>query len=134
MFCRSLFVRLHFFFWPLCCLFFFDIRFLIAPLGSSNFSCVQDGWSIGMYCHFQYVCCYIVTTKLIESKSDLDSHLTHIWSYQLSDPSKYRTHDLSNWRRVNMLTIIPPRQSVAVYGDTLAIKPLLYDKKIKLKI
>ena len=26
------------FFWPLCCLFFFDIRFLIAPLVSSNFS------------------------------------------------------------------------------------------------
>ena len=30
MFCRSLFVLLYFFFWPLCCLFFFDIRFLIA--------------------------------------------------------------------------------------------------------
>jgi hypothetical protein len=26
MFCRSLFVLLYFFFWPLCCLFFFDIR------------------------------------------------------------------------------------------------------------
>ena len=37
MFCRSLFVLLYFFFWPLCCL-FFDIRFLIAPLVSSNFS------------------------------------------------------------------------------------------------
>jgi hypothetical protein len=28
MFCRSLFVFLYFFFWPLCCLFFFDIRIL----------------------------------------------------------------------------------------------------------
>ena len=36
MFCRSLFVLLYFFFWPLCCLFFFDIRMLIAPLVSSN--------------------------------------------------------------------------------------------------
>ena len=36
MFCRSLFVLLYFFFWPLCCLFFFDIRFLITPLVSSN--------------------------------------------------------------------------------------------------
>jgi hypothetical protein len=26
------------FFWPLCCLFFFDIRILIAPLVSSNLS------------------------------------------------------------------------------------------------
>jgi hypothetical protein len=38
MFCRSLFVLVFFFFWPLCCLFFFDIQFLIAPLVSSNSS------------------------------------------------------------------------------------------------
>ena len=36
MFCRSLFVLLYFSFWPLCCLFFFDIRILINPLVSSN--------------------------------------------------------------------------------------------------
>ena len=35
MICRSLFVLLYFFFWPLCCLFFFDIRILITPLVSS---------------------------------------------------------------------------------------------------
>ena len=29
---------LSFFFWPLCCLFFYDIRILIAPLVSSNSS------------------------------------------------------------------------------------------------
>jgi len=34
--CRSLFVLLSFFFWPLCCLFFFDIRILITPLVSST--------------------------------------------------------------------------------------------------
>jgi len=39
MFCRSSFVLLPFFFWPLCCLFFFDIRFLITPLASSKCSC-----------------------------------------------------------------------------------------------
>ena len=38
MFCRSLFVLLYFFFCPLCCLFFFDIRILITPLVSSIFS------------------------------------------------------------------------------------------------
>ena len=37
-FCRSLFVLLSFFFWSLCCLFFFDIRFLITSLVSSNSS------------------------------------------------------------------------------------------------
>jgi len=37
MFCRSLFVLLSFFFWPLHCLSFFDLRFLVIPLVSSNF-------------------------------------------------------------------------------------------------
>ena len=36
MFCRSLFVLFSLFYWPLCCLFFFDIRILITPLVSSN--------------------------------------------------------------------------------------------------
>jgi hypothetical protein len=35
MFCRSLFVLLYFYFWPLCCLFFFDFRILITPFVSS---------------------------------------------------------------------------------------------------
>jgi hypothetical protein len=38
MFCRSLFVLLIFLFWPLCSMFFFDIRIMITPLVSSNFS------------------------------------------------------------------------------------------------
>ena len=38
MFCRSLFVFLSFFFLPLCCLSFFDLRILITPLLSSNSS------------------------------------------------------------------------------------------------
>ena len=39
-FCRSLFVLMYFFFWSLCCLFFLDIRILIAPLLSSNSSLI----------------------------------------------------------------------------------------------
>ena len=35
---RSLFVFLYVFFWPLCFLFFFDIRILITPLVFSNSS------------------------------------------------------------------------------------------------
>jgi hypothetical protein len=38
MFCRSLFVLLSFFFWPLCCLLFFDLRIMITPLVSSKSS------------------------------------------------------------------------------------------------
>ena len=36
MFCRSLFIFLSFFFWPLRCLSFFDLRILITALVSSN--------------------------------------------------------------------------------------------------
>ena len=39
---RSLFVLLYFFFWPLCCLFFFDIRILITPLVSANSSYTKN--------------------------------------------------------------------------------------------
>jgi len=42
MFCRSLFVLLSFFFWPLSCLSFFDLRILKTPLVSSNSSYIQD--------------------------------------------------------------------------------------------
>jgi hypothetical protein len=35
---RSLFVLLYFFFWPLCCMLFFDIRILLTSLVSSNSS------------------------------------------------------------------------------------------------
>ena len=38
MFCRSLFFILYFFFSLLCCMSFFDLRVLIAPLVSSNSS------------------------------------------------------------------------------------------------
>jgi hypothetical protein len=38
LFCRSFFVLLYVFFWPLCCLFFIDLRILITPLVSSNYS------------------------------------------------------------------------------------------------
>ena len=46
MFCRSLFVLLYFFFWPLCCLFFCDIRLQILVSSNSShitiFECLID--------------------------------------------------------------------------------------------
>ena len=50
MFCRSLFVLLYFFFWPLCCLFFFDIRILINPLISSNSFYLKNALSKFFFC------------------------------------------------------------------------------------
>ena len=43
-----------FFFWPLCCLFFFDIRILIAPLVSSNSSCINFNNQVFFSCLIVY--------------------------------------------------------------------------------
>jgi len=75
-----LFVLLYFFFWPLCCLFFFDIRILIVPLVSSNSSedfeiiwlcsiltlnVLDEGFS-RIYVFIQREKLYILPTVLIE--------------------------------------------------------------------
>jgi hypothetical protein len=50
MFCRSLFVLLCFFCWPLCCLFFVDIRILITSLWylqTLTFAVMASTWARG---------------------------------------------------------------------------------------
>ena len=64
LFCRSLFVLLYFFFWPLCCLFFFDIRILITPLVFSNSSCnlhvfITSKWVETNLCRYFIVCLHM---------------------------------------------------------------------------
>ena len=46
MFCGSLCVLLYFFFWPLCCLFFFDIRILVVPLVHVSSNLVRDSSAV----------------------------------------------------------------------------------------
>jgi hypothetical protein len=54
MFCRSLFILLYFFFWPLCWLFFFELRILITPLVSS-FSSIICHSNCGLLLSFGYL-------------------------------------------------------------------------------
>jgi hypothetical protein len=86
MFCRSLFVILTFFFWPLCCLSFFDLRILITPLVSPSFSSPIDGVMVsllassGVDCGFEPrsvqtkdykigICCFSAEDAPLRSKS-----------------------------------------------------------------
>jgi hypothetical protein len=62
MFCRSLFVFLYFFFWSVCCLFFFDVRILITPLVSSNSSCLMKSY---LFCKYHIS----ITLYLISDRS-----------------------------------------------------------------
>ena len=55
MFCRSLFVVFSFFFWPLCCLFFFDLLILINSLVSLSSSQNTPIYSIFVFHVFQIV-------------------------------------------------------------------------------
>ena len=64
MFCKSLFVLLYFFLWPLCCLFFFDILILIIPLVSSNSS--------------SYIWFRSPLSSLCHSNSEAQSYISYI--------------------------------------------------------
>jgi hypothetical protein len=65
MFCRSLFVLLYF--WPLCCLSFFDLRILITLLVSSNSSPLIKSVSFSRYkAHIYILSSCMLRTPLSE--------------------------------------------------------------------
>ena len=70
MFCRSLFVILYFFFWPLLCLFFFDILIMIVPLVSSNSSITV----IKFVSDLRQVCGLFSLGTPVSSNSKTDRH------------------------------------------------------------
>ena len=67
MFCRSLFVLLSFFFWPLRCLSFFDFRGLITLLVSSNSWYYHATWK------YNVILCIHFKSVLIIFKSRFNS-------------------------------------------------------------
>ena len=74
-FCRSLFVFLSLFFWPLYCLFFFDLRILITSLVSSKMFlfifvymrlCIIAQSNMGLYCSiFSFLCNVLKTAHCL---------------------------------------------------------------------
>ena len=73
LFCRSLFVLLSFFFWPWCCLSFFDLRILITHLVSSN-SSWNHTWQ---QCLLDYPLKSLITT-LVSSNSSYLVCVNHV--------------------------------------------------------
>ena len=70
MFCRSLFVLLYFFFWPLCCLSFFDIRILITPLVSCGHCVVCPSLIYRFWLHLWYLVAIVLSVLLWYTDSD----------------------------------------------------------------
>ena len=101
MFCRLLFVLFYFFFWPLCCLFLFDIRILITPLVSSNSS------SASLECIVSW---YTVFYLYIDSQQ-LCGRLYYIVLY------RYSIFDSLNERMINLIRNIESERScIGVLG------------------
>jgi hypothetical protein len=89
MFCRSLFVLLYFFFWPLCCLFFFNIRILITPLVSSNSSIkelhILLTYRKSRYCRFKesrYCMCRLEENPAINIYSKIKQQFSYNFNIQ----------------------------------------------------
>ena len=86
MFCRSLCVLLYFFFWPLCCLFFFDIRIIITPLVSSNSS-------------YKYIFCISTTFVNTRCKSWYLIQMQLLFNTLFSLANVYR--EIHNWHALS---------------------------------
>ena len=61
---------LSFFFWPLCCLFFFDIRILIAPLVSFGHCVVYSSSIYGFWLPLWYLLAIVLSILLRYTDSD----------------------------------------------------------------
>jgi hypothetical protein len=70
MFCKSLFGLLSFFFWPLCCLFFFHLRILITPLVSFGHCVVCSSSIYGFWLPFWYLLAIVLSVLLRFPASD----------------------------------------------------------------
>ena len=74
MFCRSLFVLLSFFFWPLCGL-FFDLRILITPLVSSNSSFTTFSTNVS-----KFYLLYVSSINISNKKRRYQYRITDYWA------------------------------------------------------
>ena len=117
MFCRLLFVLLFIFFWPLCCLFFFDIRILINPLVSSNSSsgCI----------HFEII--IMPHTKMISECSSIRSYrnMDEVWWrnwISLVVLSYFRVEWLSVHKQKHWMIIVIAKWAICQITRTSYIK------------
>ena len=76
--CSCSFGRLFLFFWPLCCLSFYDLHLMLTPLVSLNFSCT----SIGQFIYIPIIYMYleeIIEMYMFGSKDYIKVKLKHVY-------------------------------------------------------
>jgi hypothetical protein len=86
MFCRSLFVLLSFFFWPLCCLYFFDLRILITLWYLQTLLIQAPNFILNLVCHYinLYTCIFPVHGS--DSDSGVGSSVSVVYNTATSMP------------------------------------------------
>jgi hypothetical protein len=95
MFCRSSF-------WPLCCLFFFDLRILITPLVSSNFFL----WQVSHY--YEIIANKRVINVILTCMNSLKfSYLSNLWKEEISFNTNFAVksgtdYKISNYKTTNI--------------------------------
>ena len=93
---------LYFFFWPLCCLFFFDIRILITPLVSSNSSLELHFLPLSVCQHFVYtmiIRCYYCTSYVYHLSSFIcGNQIVQPECYPIAILSLHKAAILISWR------------------------------------
>ena len=78
MFCSS-FIFLYFLFWPLCCLFFFDIRFLIASLWYLQTLLTESIWNAVCYwLIYEYIYIQCIDKLIDRTHSSINVKRTRI--------------------------------------------------------
>ena len=92
-FCRSLFVILFFFFWPLCCLSFFDLLILITPFVSSNSSCIHLTIYLSIWLS---ICLYIYISYSTSLWRRQIKVITKLPNSEQSYKGKVKTHNYIN--------------------------------------
>ena len=68
--CKSLFVLLYFFLWPLCCLSFYYLRILITPLVSYGHCVVYHSIIYVFWLPFWYLVAIVLSIILLSTDSD----------------------------------------------------------------
>jgi hypothetical protein len=100
-FCRSLFVLLSFFIWPLYCISFFDIQILITPLVYSNFSrqvvhfLIENNVRMSVSWTLYVIICFILLTFNIRR------YIPIVTSVKMNTPRKVVSHSRKKFNTYN---------------------------------
>ena len=131
MFCTSLFVLLHFFFWPLCSLSFFDLQILVILLVSSNssLSILQTMTIRSTKIQLKQICVliFIFTKHLVKEKIVPTSILSTMYmSLTRGNPSALHSQHSENTQNLLIQKIVNEHENLSNIKRRLKVNEQLF--------